>query len=158
MNMPKVDGRSREARATANETVPQRPRSGRAGKLDIPKHLIKPGYHVYLAIDKPGNIEGMVSEGWEYIVGDASGQRTSEDAAQSGTRFTIPAGGGFTYYGLQIRPEWWEEIQAERRQELADVENALRTPSTNGLPGNAELYDKDQNGNRFGLMSSIKDI
>jgi hypothetical protein len=154
----KQDGRTREARATANESAPQRPRSNRAGKLSIPLHLIKPGYQPYLAIDKPGNIEQMLSEGWEFIYGDGSIQRTSEDAAQGGTKFTIPAGGGFTYYGLQMRPEWYADLQAERRAELAEVENALKTPSAHGLPQNAELYEKDRDGNTFGLKTGVKDI
>ena len=154
----KVDGRSREARSTAAEIVPQRPRSNRAGKLDIPRSLIKPGYVPYLAIDKPGNIEQMLSEGWEHIYGDGSIQRTSEDAAQSGTKFTIPAGGGFTYYGLQMRPEWHADLQKERSEELAESEQALRSPTTNGLPNNAELYERDKEGNTFGLKSGIKDI
>lgn len=155
---PRVDGRTREGRSTANETVPQRPRSNRAGKLFIPQHLIKPGYATYLAIDKPGNVEQMLSEGWEHIYGDASGQRDSSDPAQGGTKFTIPAGGGFTYYGLQMRPEWYADLQAERREDLAESEHALKTPSTNGLPTGAELYSRDRDGNPFGLRSSVKDI
>ena len=155
---PKVDGRTREARSTANDVVPQRPRSTRAGKLNIPQHMIKPGYTPYLAIDKPGNVEQMLSEGWEHIYGDGSVQRTSEDAAQSGTKFTIPAGGGFTYYGLQMRPEWYADLKAERREELAEVEAALKTPSAHGLPANAELYEKDRDGNTFGLKTGVKDV
>lgn len=158
MSDSKVDGRSREGRANRAEGVPQRPRADRAGKLTIPAHLIKPGYVPYLAIGKPGNIEQMLADGWEFIEGDASLQRTSDDAAQSGTKFTIPAGGGFIYYGLQIRPEWYEEIQAEKKQELAEIETAMRNPSINGLPTGAELYSKDRDGNSFGLKSSVKDI
>ncbi len=156
----KVDARTREGREQKATSVPQRPRSNRAGKLSIPAQFIKPGYHPYLAINKPGNVEQMVSEGWEYIYANSTEANltTSDDAAQSGTKFTIPAGGGFLYYGLQIRPEWYEEMQAERRQELAEAENALRSPSSNVLPSNAELYEKDKEGNTFGLKSNIKDI
>jgi len=157
---PRVDNRTREAREQKSSGVPQRPRSNRAGKLSIPQEFIKPGYVPYLAINKPGNIEQMISEGWEHIIADSSiaNLTTSEDATQSGTKYTIPAGGGFLYYGMQIRPEWHKEIQNERRAELAEAEQALRAPSSNGLPSNAELYDRDSNGNKFGLNSNITDV
>ena len=154
------DKRTREGRAQKQAGVPQRPRSSRAGKLDIPREFLKPGYVPYLAINKPGNVERMISEGWEFIIANSTEANltTSEDAAQSGSKFTIPAGGGFLYYGLQIRPEWHAEIQEERRKELAEAESALRTPSTNGLPSQAELYARDQNNQTFGLKSSVQDV
>jgi hypothetical protein len=156
----KTDGRTRESREQKATGVPQRPRSNRAGKLNIPQQFIKPGYVPYLAINKPGNVEQMVSEGWEYIIANSTDANllTSEDAAQGGTKFTIPAGGGFLYYGLQIRPEWYEEIQNERRQELAEAESSMRSPNASGLPTGAELYDKDANNKSFGLRSSVQDL
>jgi len=151
--------RSREGRQATRSTEeerPQRPRADRSGKLSIPKQFIKPGYVPYLAIDKPGNIEMMLAEGWEFIyASSAEGtERTSDEHSQTGTKYTIPAGNGSTYFGLQIRREWYDEIQAERLQTVRESEEAMKRPDTTNVPSNGDPYIPSGGG----FSSTIKDF
>lgn len=132
--------RNRNDRETVSDKVPQRPSTDRKAKLKLPG--IKPGYVGYLAIDKPGNIEDMVQNGWEFVYQDSflHDVANSEDATQMGTKYTIPAGGGFKYYGMQIRKEWYDEIIAENADTAKEREQAMKHPSTAGTPANSEAY------------------
>jgi len=139
-----TDGRTREARTSRSDERPKRPTAGQEGQLYIPKELIKPGYFPYLAIDKPGNIERMVRQGWEFIEGDSSlGFLRSESATQDGTKYTIPAGGGSLYYGMQIREDWYKEIQEESLKDAKESEKAMQQASQSGLPAGSETYCPD---------------
>ena len=140
-----VDGRTREARETTrSDERPKRPTAGQEGQLFIPPEFIKPGYVPYLAINKPGNIERLIRKGWEFIEADSDlGFQRTEAATQVGSKYTIPAGGGFLYYGLQIRKEWYDEIQAELLQDARESEKAMQNPATTGLPSGSEAYLPD---------------
>ena len=144
--------RAREARPVTNdESVPQRPATQRQGQLWIPPQYIKPGYVPYLAIDKPGNIERMEGAGWEFIYTTNTSRLNSEDATQMGSKFTTPAGNGSTYYGMQIRKEWYDEIKAEERAEGNISDNPILTDSPTG----SEIYIPD--GKASVLTTTIKD-
>jgi len=149
--------RSRENRTATRSTEeerPQRPRADRSGKLSIPRQFIKPGYVPYLAIDKPGNIESMTADGWEFIyASSATGERTSDEQSQTGTKYTIPAGGGFTYFGLQIRQEWYAEIQQERLEQTRQSEEAMKRPDMTNIPTAGDAYIPSSGG----FTSTIKD-
>ena len=150
-----TDGRTRAARENRVDERPKRPTAGEDGPLSVPKEYIKPGYVPYLAIDKPGNIERLLRQGWEFI--DASsdlGFQRSENATQDGSHYTIPAGGGRTYFALQIRKEWYDEIQEELTKDARESEKAMRYASTQGLPTGAETYCPD--GRTSVLSSSVK--
>lgn len=140
-----TDGRTREARlAQREEGRPQRPTAGQEGQLFIPPEYIKPGYVPYLAINKPGNIERLMRKGWEFIEYSSDlGFLRSEAATQDGSKYTIPAGGGFTYYGMQIRKEWYDEIQEELLADARESEKAMQTPATTGLSEGMEAYIPD---------------
>lgn len=144
MEQPK-DGRTREARADKREeTRPTRPTAGQEGQLYIPPEYIKPGYVPYLAINKPGNIERMLRKGWEFIEHSSDlGFLRSEAATQDGSKYTIPAGGGFLYYGMQIREEWYKEIIEENAQDAREAEKAMQVAPETGLPTGSEAYIPD---------------
>ena len=151
--------RSREGRPETRSTEqerPQRPRADRSGKLSIPKQFIKPGHVPYLAIDKPGNIEMMVADGWEFIyASNATGtERTSDEHSQQGTKYTIPAGNGNNYFGMQIKKEWYDEIQAERLQAVKESEEAMKRPDTTNVPSAGDPYIPAGGG----FTSTIKDF
>jgi hypothetical protein len=135
-----TDGRTREARSARTDERPKRPTAGQEGQLFIPPEFIKPGYVPYLAIDKPGNIERLLRKGWEFIEASSDlGFLRSESATQSGSKYTIPAGGGRLYYGLQIRKEWYDEIQQELTAEARN-EKDMQAATENGLPSGAGTY------------------
>jgi len=139
-----IDGRTRAARENRTDERPKRPTAGQEGQLFIPPEYIKPGYVPYLAIDKPGNIERLIRKGWEFIEADSSlGFLRSESATQDGTKYTIPAGGGHLYYGLQIRKEWYDEIQDELLADARASEKAMQVAGTAGLPAGSETYCPD---------------
>ena len=146
------DDRARAARPVSEKDVPKRPATQRQGQLWIPPQFIKPGYVPYLAIDKPGNIERMEAAGWEFVYATNTSRLNSEDATPMGTKFTTPAGNGSTYYGMQIRKEWYDEIKAE---ELANGEMSTE-PVTTNMPSGAEVYVPD--GKKSVLTSTIKDF
>ena len=141
-----LDGRTQEGRnsRSAESERPQRPSAGREGQLFIPKEYIKPGYVPYLALDKPGNIEKMVRRGWEFIEASSDlGFLRSESATQSGSKYTIPAGGGKLYYGMQIRQDWYDEMQEELLEDAKESHEAMEKPNRSDLPSGAETYLPD---------------
>lgn len=137
--------RTRETReATRKDERPKRPTAGQEGQLFIPPEYIKPGYVPYLAINKPGNIERLIRKGWEFIEADSDLDfKRSEAATQAGSKYTIPAGGGYLYYGLQIRKEWYDEIQDELLADARESEKAMQKPTSTGLPTGSETYLPD---------------
>lgn len=152
VNTEEISDRVVETRAvTREEELPKRPATQRQGQLWIPPQYLKPGYTPYLAIDKPGNIERMEAAGWEFVYCTNGSRLNSEDASQMGSKFTTPAGNGSTYYGMQIRTEWYNEIKAE------ELENGMiaDTPSLTDAPSEAGVYIPD--GKKSVLTTSIKD-
>ena len=68
-----------------------------------------------------------------------------------GSKFTTPAGNGSTYYGMQIRTEWYNEIKAEELSDGMVADN----PSMTDAPSESNVYIPD--GKSSVLTTSIKD-
>jgi hypothetical protein len=110
---------------------------GQANKLDAPGRM---GYVRRWVIDKPGNIEEMQSYGYTFAVSNFSANKDVSEASAMDTRISRPAGGGFTYYLMEITNKRNKEIQEFKKNQNTEITKAI------GIPNNPNIYAPKFNG------------
>lgn len=104
---------------------------GQANKLDAPE---RKGYVRRWVIDKPGNVQEMQSYGYTFASDNFIANRDSSEGAAMDTRISRPAGGGFTYYLMEITIKRYNEIQEYKQRQNAEITKSI------GIPNNPNVY------------------
>jgi hypothetical protein len=110
---------------------------GQANKLDAPE---RKGYVRRWVTDKPGNIAEMQSYGYAFVVDTFSANKDSSEGSAMDTRISRPAGGGSTYYLMEITVKRNKEIEAYKARQNAEITKAI------GVPNSPNIYAPKFNG------------
>jgi len=102
--------RTEAAHTPANR--PDRVPFAAGSKLDVASRFVKKGYHPYLFIDRPGEIEAAKAAWYEHVKNE------------HGENVTIPAGNDETHYLMQLPDEYFK---ADQKKEQDGIDARMKT-------------------------------
>jgi hypothetical protein len=110
---------------------------GEGTKLDAPQRL---GYVRRWAINRPGNLEELQSYGYTFAADEFAPKTDVTEGSAMDTRISRPAGGGFTYYLMEVTLKRHKEIQKFKDNRNAEITKAI------GIPNSPNVYAPKFNG------------
>ncbi len=121
---------------------------GTANKLDAP---LRPGFVRRWAVDKPGQIAEYQSYGYSFAVDNFAANKDVSEASAIDTRISRPAGGGFTYYLMEVSIKRHNEIQAYKKARNDEITKSI------GIPTNPHIYAPKIDGReQLGLVQECE--
>lgn len=110
--MPRTRKDPRVDETRTNEKRAPRVPMNAGGKLDVP---VREGFQRYWQVDKPGLIEQMEAAWWSKVIED-------------GQPKTLPAGGGFTLYLMEIEQKYYnEDMEAQQQRNIDATQKQAQT-------------------------------
>ena len=108
----------------------RRPFGSQTQKLAYPE---REGFHRHWFSDKPGRIDAAVAAGYTHVI-DKEGKRVARPVGVN------DAGGAQIGFLMEIPEDWYQEDMERQFAENNKMEEAIKTGSVAGKPGEDGLY------------------
>ncbi len=100
-----------------------------------------PNFEYRIVNDTGDRVASMQERGYEIVTdkGVTVGDRRIANPTQEGSPVQASVGGGTKAFVMRIRKDWYEEDQAAKAQQTAEVEAAMKRDAKEGMYGKLEI-------------------
>ncbi len=100
-----------------------------------------PNFEYRIVNDTGDRVASMQERGYEIVTdkGVTVGDRRIANPTQEGSPVQASVGGGTKAYVMRIRKDWYEEDQAAKAAQTAEVEAAMKRDAKEGMYGKLEI-------------------
>lgn len=100
---------SRDDKAHTANKRPKRIPLGQGSKLSLAERYVKKGFHHYLFLDKPGELESAQAAYYEFV------------KDENGDKVKMPAGNGLNHYLMCIPKKLYDEDMAAQQKMVTET-------------------------------------
>lgn len=104
------------------------------GPQTIATGALEPGFQYRFVNDVGSRIENFKAAGYEFVVDDnlAVGDSRVFDPSSQGSAKVVTSNDGTKSYLMRIKDEWYKEDQAAKQNRVNELEQAIKTPNSQG--------------------------
>ncbi len=100
-----------------------------------------PDYEYRIVNDTGDRVAMMQERGYEIVTDDSVkvGERRIANPTKEGSPVMASVGGGTKGYVMRIKKEWYDEDQASKAKQIADMEQVMKKDAKEGMYGKLEI-------------------